>query len=154
MSTVSRQPQARKGRSCQLVAKEGDLFLVSITTADRQTDFYICRQDLDCPDGLLFKLEKQHPTEDRTVETYWTRLDEFCDLSAAVCDCKGFCFKQQPCRHILALSACREAGKLPVADLPPTSILPDCFRELGRDPIPGYDDEPSCGSTDWPWDVA
>ena len=31
---------------------------------------------------------------------------------------------------------------------------PDTICELGREPMPGYDDEPFYGSTESPWDAA
>jgi hypothetical protein len=74
MTTLSAPKSTRKpvNRCCNIVAKEADYFLLSIIQDGRQ-DWYICRQDTDCPDGLLYRVEKQG--EQDTVKVYWTRLD-------------------------------------------------------------------------------
>ncbi|MBL8796688.1 MAG: hypothetical protein JNM56_22490 [Planctomycetia bacterium] len=120
----------KPARSIEVVAVEGDWFLLQIEAAGK-LDFYIARK-LSADFGQAYRLEKQAVETERAVEVY----DVLLNGSRSSCDCPGGCYRpHRPCKHVAGLLALAAQGKLPGYRSP-------SLREVDGPFIPGRSDEP------------
>jgi len=119
----------------RLVDRQGDWFLVEVSNG-RAVTFYLATVTQNDLRGASFQLEKQD--ERGTADTYQVFTGSSTDHPE--CDCPDFQFRQRgTCKHVDALRALQQAGKLPgLAELPCRSLV-----EATQRFRPGRDDEPA-----------
>jgi len=82
-----------------VVTREGDTLLLEIYDGRRPDSAFYFATPLSSDWGTAFTLEKQDAQG--TAERYDVLLDD----QQSSCTCKGFCYHQKPCKHILGLRA-------------------------------------------------
>jgi len=113
-ATKSRNRKQVPARSIGLVARDGEFNLLEIFDGKRPDPDYYFAKAIPSDWGTAFQLEKQDAVG--LAEVYKVCLAG----RDSVCDCKGFCFHQKPCKHILGLQALVAAGRLPASKpMPP-----------------------------------
>jgi SWIM zinc finger len=101
-------------RKCNVITDAFGVQLVLTITTTRATKeprvetFRYAVESLPSPFGVAFKLVCEGDHTDMTEESYELILESEADQ----CSCKGFQAHQKPCKHLLAVMACRRAGKL------------------------------------------
>lgn len=138
-TTTTRQPAKQvRLRKIGVVERHGKHALLEIVESDRKTakaEYYLCEEFQPSWGTAAYRLEKF----DGTV--YDVLIDDSTGHHA--CDCKGHIQHghKTRCKHVAGILALRRAGQLPVSQ-------PATLRELGRDFIPGHDDESDCLNED------
>lgn len=121
-------------RSAGIVAREGEFSLLEIFDGKRPAPDYYFLKSIPSDWGTAFQLEKQDDVG--LAEVYHVCLAGH----DSTCDCKGFCYYQKPCKHILGLQALTAAGRVPAAA--PAASQPR-LQEVGDNYRCGFHDEPS-----------
>lgn len=129
--TTTTTNRTAKQRSINVVATEGDWFLLQIEAAGK-LDYYLARKlDADPSFGQAYELEKQD--EHGTADVYHVTLKG----QHSTCSCPGGCFRpHKRCKHVSGLQALAAHGKLPGYRSPSLVEVTAKFR-------PGRDDEPA-----------
>jgi len=129
-ATHARPANQAPRRSIGVVAREGEFSLLELFDGKKPAPDYYFAKPIPSDWGTAFQLEKQDAVG--LAEVYNVCLAGH----DSTCDCKGFCYYQQPCKHILGLQALGATGQLPI----PASAR--SLVELGCEFRPGYHDEP------------